>query len=107
MKYLGFILASVLPMALAYEYRVGVGKDETTGYVNMRAIQPRRALSYGLDAREWASTLRSSTPKPETPLSSNSEAVLIVLSVSGTCLSIGPYFEMLTWVGTLNRVLIR
>ncbi|KAF5325598.1 hypothetical protein D9611_000848 [Ephemerocybe angulata] len=31
MKYTGLLLASILPMTLAYEWRVGVGKDETTG----------------------------------------------------------------------------
>lgn len=31
MKSTAIILATILPMALAYEWRVGVGKDETTG----------------------------------------------------------------------------
>ncbi|KAJ3523956.1 hypothetical protein NMY22_g11209 [Coprinellus aureogranulatus] len=31
MKYCALILAGILPMAFSYEYRVGVGKDETTG----------------------------------------------------------------------------
>ncbi|RXW14393.1 hypothetical protein EST38_g11465 [Candolleomyces aberdarensis] len=35
MKYSGLLLASVLPFAMAYEYRVGVGKDETTGRKGM------------------------------------------------------------------------
>ncbi|KAJ2915361.1 hypothetical protein MD484_g5080, partial [Candolleomyces efflorescens] len=31
MKNSGLLLASMLPFAMAFEYRVGVGKDETTG----------------------------------------------------------------------------
>ncbi|TEB21469.1 hypothetical protein FA13DRAFT_1799844 [Coprinellus micaceus] len=75
MKYFGFLLASALPLALAYEYRVGVGKDETTGRKGM-----------GFDP----SVIH---PKPETPSSSNSEAVFIAPSSSfdNPCVSNGGF----------------
>jgi len=57
MKSSAVFLAGMLPLALAYDWRVGVGKDETTGYVIEQPAGRRATRSSSMDlvAKAWVS----------------------------------------------------